>query len=201
MGLSVILAQASFGGEKTPKGILTGGDVVSLHDAVCHLVGKKVDFRKGGTGWYKPTTEGMFSITGALTFLHVMLTGKVHPRGKFKDVVPVWHLSNPRLQAVCFDLPIPYGITYYTHAMGFEPSPETPCAEYRMRFFRIRLDRWDCRWNYDFPVIVGGPEDDAEEQKAIFSSRLNVHLKDKDIIQEPGQETLTGRRWGRRKST
>lgn len=168
IGLNVNFAQASLAAEMARKEILTETKVTSVFDAICHLMGKQLDFRKEDHDWYKPTAEGMSSITGALTFLHVMLAGKVKPWGKFKDVVAVLNLGNPILQLVCFDLPIPYGIAYYTHARRFQPCLDGPCAEYRPRFFRVRLDRWDCTRNYDFPVIVGGPEDDDEEREAIF---------------------------------
>lgn len=46
LGMSVNLAQASLAAEKTPKEILTETTVVSLYDAVSHLVGKRLDFRK-----------------------------------------------------------------------------------------------------------------------------------------------------------
>lgn len=82
----------------------------------------------------------MASITGALTFLHDMLTGKVEPWGKFKNAVPPCSLTNVilKLQSVCFDLPVPYRIVYSTHAMGFEPRLESPSAVPLPRFFRIR---------------------------------------------------------------
>lgn len=140
LGLRRNFAQASLGAEKTPKGISTETKVISVYDPVCHLLGKQLNFRKEGTDWYKPAKEGMSSNTGVLTFLHVMLTGKVDPCGMFKQVVPAWHLSNRILQLVCFDLPIPYGITYSTHAMGFEPSLEGPFAKFHHAFFRVRQD-------------------------------------------------------------
>lgn len=168
LGGSVNFVQASLGAEKTLKGIFTQGEVVSVYDAICHLIGKELNFRKEGTGWYKPTIEGMSSITGALTFLHMILTGKVQPCGKFKDVVPAWRLSSPRLPVVCFDLLIPYGILYCTHTMGFEPCSADPCTSEHPKFFRLRLDRWDCSRNYNFPVIVGGPQDDIEVREAVL---------------------------------
>lgn len=178
LGLKINFAQASLATEKTRKEILTETKVTSIFDAICHLTGKQLDFHKEGHDWYKPTAEGMLSIMGALKFLHVILAGKVKPWGKFKDAVPAFCRLNPILQSVCFDLPIPYGILYSTHGVGLEPCMKTPVAVYRPRIFRVRWDRWDCGRNYEFPVIVGGPDDDVEERGAIFPGENNSEIRE-----------------------
>ncbi len=59
----------------------------------------------------------MSEITGAVTFLSVILTGKVKPYGKFMSVVTKQkcppEYENADLQPVCFDLPISYGLAYH----------------------------------------------------------------------------------------
>lgn len=135
----------------TKKPILEQGEICSIYGAV-RLLADSPRFPNRGYDSYKTTPEGMASITAALTFLHMMLTGRVKPAGMFKsDVPPGW----PGSQKVKFNLPVPYGIAYSTHALGFEPGPGIRSV-YRHNFCRVGKDRWDTSCNYSIPAIIGG---------------------------------------------
>ncbi len=171
VGFNSDFAQATAGISKVDKDIATQSIVTSIYDAVAHLYGREPKLSKGGPNWYKPDPSIMSEITGALTFLSVILTGKVKPYGKFMSVVPKpkcpAEYENADLQPVCFDLPISYGLAYTTFAKEFQPNSGSRMAPVR-DFCTVGIEQWDPGLNYMHPVVVGGPRDDEAVRKAVF---------------------------------
>ncbi len=116
-------------------------------------------------------------ITGALTLLSVILTGKVKPYGKFMHVVPEpkcpAEVRNAVFQDVCFDLPIPYGLAYTTLAKECLPKSMNGTVPVR-DFCTVGVERWDRCFNYSYPVVVGCPRDDEAVRRAIFSVEVEL---------------------------
>ncbi len=179
IGFNSGFAQASALINMTDQEIRRKSMVTSMFDAVAHLYGGQPKLSKGGPNWYTPirTSHVMSEITGALTLLSVILTGKMKPYGKFMSAVPKpkcpIEYMNADLQPVCFDLPIPYGLAYSTFAKEVEPESRIGTVPVR-DFCTVGVERWDPFLNYSYPVVVGGPrEDDAKcVREAVFSVTL-----------------------------
>lgn len=142
--------------------ILQEGVITSVYGAV-RLLTDTPRFSNQGDDCYRPTPEGMVSITGALTLLHVLLAGRVKPTGIFKSAVPP---SRHGSQEVCINLPLSYGANYSTHGTAKR-------GVYRHIFCAIGTHKWDISRNYTITDIVGGPLDDNAVRKAFFGEEAN----------------------------
>ncbi len=177
VGFNTGIAKAAVGISMTDKEIERQSEVKSMFDAVAHLYSRQPKLDKGGLHWYKPRSSVMSEITGALTLLSVILTGKVKPFGKFMHVVPEpkcpAEFRNAVFQDVCFNLPISYGLAYMTFAR--ECLPESTNGTVLVGdFCTVGVERWDRCFNYSYPVVVGGPRDDEAVRSAVFSVEVEL---------------------------
>ncbi len=195
VGFNTGVAKAAAGISMTDKEIKRQSEVKSMFDAVAHLYGRQPKLSKGGDHWYKPRSSVMSEITGALTLLSVILTGKVRPCGKFMYVVPEpkfpAEVKNAVFQDVCFDLPIAYGLAYTTFAKECLPKSTNGTVPVR-DFCTVGVERWDLCVNYSYPVVVGGPRDDEAVRSAVFSAEVELL---------PDEETYVCIRTDRRSSS
>lgn len=203
IGLNVNVFQASLAAQKQKIRILREGRVASLYDAVYHLMGEDPKFALQTGNWRLPDDLGMQRVLGALVLLHILLNDRVQPCGMFRDVLPGEKLGKlvrmgAPLQKVLFDVPIPYGVAYRTHAAGFEPETlaTSPRPGSSMLFFRVGIDSWHVRYDYNRPVIAGLPVDDDVQEKlacAYTSPHPNKPLR---LVDAPHYPPLTVRKLG-----
>lgn len=155
---------------RTRNDLLTQAPVTNVFSTICHLLGYHPNCENDGD-WSKLPVEGMRDITCALTFLHVIMPGKVDPVGTFANVVPSVNRSNPKLLQFCINVPLSYGMGYSTHVIGCEQLTQCVVKDvpgFYPYFYQVGQAVWDRTCNSSFPQILGGPENCKTVQKSIF---------------------------------
>lgn len=129
--------------------------VENIYDACEKLFGQRLRFEstRGGKAML-PTKSGMEKILGVLTFLCLILEGRVKPEGEFKNVLLE---QDKEGQTVDFNIPMLAGVVDSTLARSFEQKQNS---------ILIDAKRSENRHN-KFPVVLGVDKEDEEIWKII----------------------------------